>query len=177
MSEHISTPSTGSWLRTLLSGQPHQIIHSEHGVYLHRTFLVPRNSWHNIYLHRFVGSDDPPALHSHPWAFATLILRGSYTEITAGGTQWRGPGSVAFRRAGHRHRVQLHRDRQGREQPCVSIVITGRRSHQWGFFCPRRDGTWRFIPWQNFGAGGCGEYGNPSDARRIDTEHLSDKRI
>jgi len=177
MSAIVSTPTEKPWLRTLLSGRPHQVIRSERGVYLHRYFLVPRNRWHNLYLHRFVGSDDAPALHSHPWSFATLIVSGSYTEVTENGAHWRGPGSLAFRRAGHRHRVQLLRDDTGREQTCLTIVLTGRRTQAWGFFCPRRDGTWRFIPWQNFGAGGCGEYSNATDGQLGDTKSRPNQGI
>ncbi len=177
MSAIVSTPIEKPWLRTLLSGRPHQIIRSERGEYLHRYFLWPRNRWHNLYLHRFVGSDDPPALHSHPWSFATLIVSGSYTEVTEDGAHWRGPGSLAFRRAGHRHRVQLLRDSSGREQVCLTIVLTGRRTQAWGFFCPRRDGTWRFVPWQNFSAGGCGEYTSPTAGHISDTKTEPDKRI
>ena len=35
--------------------------------YLSRWHIIPRNRYFNIYLHKFVGSDDDRALHDHPW--------------------------------------------------------------------------------------------------------------
>jgi hypothetical protein len=160
VSAEISTPESGSWLRTLLSGRPHQVIHSARGIYMYRWYLLPRSRWCNVYLHKFVGSDDAPALHNHPWWFASLVVSGSYVEVTEDGGQWRGPGSLAYRPARHRHRLQLTRDASGRERPCVSIVITGPHRQTWGFFCPHRNGAWRFIHWRDFSAGGCGEVGD-----------------
>lgn len=157
MSAEISTPERGSWLQTLRSRRPHQVIRCERGDYLHRWFLVPQNRWVNVYVHRFVGSDDPPALHNHPWRFLSLVLSGAYLDVTEHGAQWRGPGSLVYRPAHHRHRVQLIRDAEGRERRCVSVVVTGAHQQTWGFFCPRSEGRWRFIPWREFTAGGCGE--------------------
>ncbi len=39
----------------------------------------------------------------------------------------------------------------------LSVVITGLHQQHWGFFCPRADRRWGFIPWRDFTAGGCGE--------------------
>jgi len=161
VSASISAPSHRSWLQQLLSGRPHQEVATERGgIYLKRWFLVPHNRFVNIYLHKFVGSDDPPALHNHPWWFASLLLSGTYCEVTECGSRWRVPGRLVFRPARHRHRVELARDDSGREQPCLSVVVTGPHRQAWGFFCPRRNGEWRFIPWRNFGGGGCGEAGH-----------------
>lgn len=51
------------WLRTLLSGKPHFVIGSGESPYLLRWFLIPRNTKLNIYLHKFLQSDDDRALH------------------------------------------------------------------------------------------------------------------
>lgn len=80
-----------------------------------------------------------------------------------------GAGSVAFRPAEWRHRVALIALsgpdlRIIRELPCWTLIVTGRRSRTWGFWCPQlphprgwaRKGE-RFIPWQEFGDAGCGE--------------------
>jgi hypothetical protein len=78
MSATVSHPRTGRWLDMLLSRQPHQIINNSQHPYLQRWYLLPRNRRLNIYLHRFVASDDPVGLHDHPWWFASLILHGHY---------------------------------------------------------------------------------------------------
>ena len=93
MSATVSTPVPGRWLRTLCSGRPHQIISDGQRPYLLRRYLLPPNPWLNLYLHKFVGSDDPGGLHDHPWTFATLILAGSYRpprqgSNDAGAARW-----------------------------------------------------------------------------------------
>lgn len=59
--------------------------------YLLRWWLIPRNPVFNVYLHQFMRSDDDRALHDHPWANCSVLLRGAYTEhtIAAGGIEHR----------------------------------------------------------------------------------------
>lgn len=78
-------------------------------------------------------------------------------EVTQAGRTVRRTGSIAYRRAAHRHRVELLRDAAGHEKPCWTVIITGPRRRRWGFWCPRTTGPDHFVPWQDFGAGGCGE--------------------
>jgi hypothetical protein len=158
MSVTASIPAPGRWLALLLRRQPHQVIGAQDAPYLQRWFLIPHNPIVNIYLHKFLRSDDDRALHDHPWAFLSLILGRGYHEITEGEIRLRRRGSIALRRATHRHRVSLSRDERGSEIPCWSVIVTGPRIRQWGFWCgqpsPQPD---RFIPWREFGAVGCGE--------------------
>jgi hypothetical protein len=50
----------------------------------------------NVLIHQFMQSDDP-VLHTHPWWYFTLILKGGYWEHLPGGKKkWRGPGSIRF---------------------------------------------------------------------------------
>jgi hypothetical protein len=157
MSATVSTPTPGGWLRVWLLGAPHQIIRSAAGSpYLLRWCVLPHNSFLNVYLHKFVGSDEPVP-HDHPWPFFSIVLGRCYIEVTDAGRLWRGPLSFAFRDARFNHFVELLRDRRGREIPCWTIVITGPRCRAWGFWCPRVVGPAQFIPWQEFDAGGCGE--------------------
>lgn len=142
---------TRDWLPTLLSGRPHQIIGDDPAEpYLLRWFLIPRNPVINIYRHRFCQSD-PSVPHDHPWHFASIVLRGSYLEISERRTIVRRPGSVAFRRASRPHRVELLGG------PVTTVIITGPRCRPWGFWCPRPAQPPVFVPWDQFGSGGCGE--------------------
>ncbi|WP_084043312.1 hypothetical protein [Mycobacterium avium] len=153
MSATVSTPTQQRWLTRLLSGQPHQVIEVHDRPYLLRWFLIPPNRFCNLYWHRFIGSDDPTP-HCHPWNFVSIILSGSYFEETPGAqTRRRRAGQIAFRRATQIHRVTLPTAEDGTEKPCTSVVITGPWLRPWGFWC---DGE-RFIPWQDFGPGGCGD--------------------
>lgn len=143
------------WLRILLSGRPHQVIGDDPAnPYLLRWFLIPRNPVINIYRHRFCQSD-PSVPHDHPWHFASIVLHGRYREIGEHRTVVRRVGSVAFRRASSRHRVELL------GHPVTTVIITGPRCRPWGFWCPRPAGPPAFVPWKQFGSGGCGEYLSP----------------
>src|SRR4051812_37025247 len=97
------------WLKTLCSGKPHFFIGGQDAPYMLRWYLLPRNPWLNLYLHKFLRDDDDRALHDHPWWFVSLMLRGAYYETTP--SEWtelgqvalRKAGSIAFRRATHQH--------------------------------------------------------------------------
>lgn len=121
--------------------------------YLTRYFLIPRNRWFNVYLHKFSGSDDGRALHDHPWWSVSVLLKGSLWEVTP--------------QPGHKHFNQFHRIRRfiprfrrptalhrivkpARPEPAWTLFITGPRRREWGFQCP--DG-WRHY--KDFDARGC----------------------
>lgn len=158
MSNTLSVPRRGRWLTLLLKGQPHQeICHDTGHLYLSRWYLIPRNRRRNIYLHRFHSSDNPSALHDHPWPFISLILRGGYHEITEQGTKYRRAGTIARRPADGRHRIVLPIDELGNDIECLTLIITGPNIRQWGFWCPQRNAPARFVPWHQFGPGGCAE--------------------
>lgn len=114
--------------------------------YLLRWWLIPRNRVCNIYLHRFLRSDDDRALHDHPWPWCSVILRGRYVEhtIAAGGIQLRtehSAGSIRAHLSGaFAHRVELH------DGPVWTLFATGPRYRVWGFHCPAEG----WVPWQRF---------------------------
>jgi hypothetical protein len=166
MSATSVTPTNRDWFRRLLSGRPHQVIGGPDDPYMLRWYLIPRNPLLNVYLHKFLRSDDDRALHDHPWWFVSLILRGGYLEIseTAKGTttaitriapDWTHPwvhrglgwSALVYRRATYRHRVQLIRGEMSargsrptaHEVPAWTLIITGRRVRTWGFWCKRWD--------------------------------------
>ncbi len=147
------------WFTRLLSGKPHFRVGGD-DAYMLRWFLIPRNPWFNVYLHKFLRDDDDRALHDHPWWFISWMLKGGYFETGEDGiTRTRFSPSVAFRKATHRHRVTLFR-LNGKAVPCWTLVITGRKAREWGFWCPKG-----FVHWKKFVAQddegnigkGCGE--------------------
>lgn len=148
--------SFGWWLvkRAALRREPDFVI-SPKGPefpYLRRWYLIPRNRWLNLYLHHFLRSDDDRALHDHPWASCSIILFGSYLEITPQGKHIRNQGDITFRRASSPHRVELFGDPDG-ELPAWTLFITGPKVREWGFHCPQ---GWRH--WKVFTAGPKGEH-------------------
>ncbi len=89
---------------------------------------------YRICLAAFLNSD-PDDLHDHPWNFMTILLAGSYTEVTPGGAkQYRAP-AILFRRAIDRHRIEI-------TAPVLTLVVTAPRRRGWGFYTSRG-----FMPW------------------------------
>ena len=136
------------WLITRITRRPPDfIIGGADRPYLRRWFVIQRNRLFNVYLHQFLRSDDDRALHDHPWANCSILLRGSYVEhtIAAGGINRRQAmqaGAVRMRWSGRlAHRVEI-------DAPCWTLFITGPRYRSWGFHCP--DQGW--IDWERFTA-------------------------
>ena len=140
-------------LSRIFHREPDFIIGGSEGPYLLRWWVIPRNRFFNIYLHKFLRDDDDRALHDHPWLSLSIILRGGYVEHTADIVSRREAGSVVFRRAKHAHRIELLRD-AGQPLPAWTIFITGPKIREWGFHCPQ---GWRH--WKDFTA--------PGDSSRI----------
>lgn len=159
----------GHWLiRHITHRRPDFIIGGAELPYLLRWFVIPRNRFFNVYLHCFKRSDDDRALHDHPWASLSIILRGAYTEhtiaqggvqrreiIEAGGWRLRWTGRLA-------HRIELHAGE------CWTLFITGPRYRAWGFHCPEQG----WVHWERFTAAhdpgsigpGCGATTSGSDS-------------
>jgi hypothetical protein len=138
------TRSLKKWISGWLRGRPHFIIGDN---YLLRWYVLPRNPWLNVYLHKFLHDDEDRALHDHPWWFISIMLKGAYGEVIPPpkGFEFRRAPSWAFRSAIHQHRVVLQRDDDGKPKPCWTLVITGRVVRNWGFWCPKG-----FVRWQDF---------------------------
>lgn len=106
--------------------------------YLHRWFLLPRNRFFNIYLHRFLAPDRGD-LHDHPWDSVSLCLKGAMREQTLGGYNFIRPGTVVFRRSSALHRIDFVAG------TCWTILVTGPRKREWGFLAGNR-----WIPWHRY---------------------------
>lgn len=122
------------------------IIGNATGPYMLRWYIMPRNRWCNVYLHKIVRDDDDRALHDHPWASVSLLLNGDYYEITpCGGKRLYRAGSVIFRGAKYTHRLECSCDHFGDPLPCWTLFITGPKVREWGFHCPSG-----WVRWQKF---------------------------
>lgn len=138
-------------LRPVSRRRPDFVIGPPADPYMERWWVIPRNRWLNIYLHRIRHDDDDRALHDHPWANVTLVLAGGYVEHTPQGKFRREVGDLVFRRATTLHRLELLPElrRHGREiygrQKTWSLFLTGPVVRTWGFACPQG-----WVPWQRF---------------------------
>lgn len=138
-----------------LGRAPDFIIGGPSNPYLLRWFVIPRNVYFNIYLHCIIRSDDDRALHDHPWWNLSIILRGSYREITpdfnGAPTPYeriadlptretvRNAGAIKFRCATASHRLEVMKG------PVWTLFITGPRIREWGFHCPKGWKHWKLF--------------------------------
>jgi len=145
-----------SWFeRYAAKHKPNVNVGGDQDPYMLRWWLIPRNNYFNIYLHKFLRSDSDVALHDHPAWNISILLQGEYTEhtIAAGGVNHAAilkAGDWKFRFAKAAHRIELHAGE------CWTIFISGPKIRTWGFHCPK---GWK--PYQDFiDIGGDGKYGN-----------------
>ena len=134
--------SLWGWFKRLCALKPHFVIGDDQ---LFRWYLIPKNNWFNIYLHKTVKSDDGRALHDHPWSSVSFLLAGWMHEtyfldpilpgkpvdlIMAGQRQipWMKP---VYRRSTEAHRLVI---KQG-QGPAWTLFITGPKKRKWGFWC------------------------------------------
>ncbi len=120
--------------------------------YLHRTFIIPRNRLRNIFLHKFVGSDNS-TMHDHPWWSISIILWGRYIEHTPEGRFIRKAGDITHREATDRHWIEI-------DKPVYTLFITGPKFRKWGFWCPNGWIHWKEYKKRTNGdrlSNGCGE--------------------
>lgn len=110
-------------------------------VYLFRRRLI-QTPWAAIYLHDILTPDSDPAPHSHPFAFASLVLRGGYLEEVYHPADSKLGGASMFYRA----RGRMHTFPRGNGQVHVivdvlprtkTLVFAGRRKDSWGFWSDR----------------------------------------
>jgi len=127
----------------------HRTIYDRDGVtpYMERYYLLfkDRPDWFpfNITLHKICKSD-LPILHDHPWPYATIILKGGYTEHTEYERFYRGPGHIRFRKAKDYHWLEVN------DEPSWSLFFMGKRCREWGFL---HAGNWvhheEYLAWRD----------------------------
>lgn len=122
-------------------------------------------------VHRTFRSDAGRDLHDHPWWNVSIVLRGGYWEIMPTDQcqparldsrpettllrgyrrVWRGPGSIVFRRATDRHRLEIP---VGGE--AWSLFIMGPWKRNWGFHTRRG-----WVMWRDYCLSGNSNPGSP----------------
>jgi hypothetical protein len=81
-----------------------------------------------IRIHHFIRSDDKRYFHDHGWNFITLVLKGSYVDVSPDGRDYLKRGSLRYRKATHRHYVEVPKE------GCWTFLITGPLIRKWGFW-------------------------------------------
>lgn len=147
--------------------KPDFIIGGADNPYLLRWWIIPRNRFFNIYLHKIIRDDDDRALHDHPWWNVSILLRGAYIEVMPHKrhmvtpfmrltdlpvtSKVRKAGSIVFRRGISAHRLEVARG------PVWTLFITGPVIREWGFHCKQGWRHWKeFVNPNNIGERGRG---------------------
>jgi hypothetical protein len=82
----------------------------------------------SIRVHEWYRSDDKRFFHDHPYWFFTLVLRGSYTDVSPAGRDTLRAGSIRFRRAEHQHYVEVP------PAGALTVLLTSPKIREWGFW-------------------------------------------
>lgn len=125
--------------------------------YLHRWRLIPEITINeikytppfNVFLHKFLKSDNDRSLHDHPWKSWSILLKGHLVEIYKDGTLTitrRIPlFKPIFRTARHTHRLVLY------SNTAWTIFSVGKKTREWGFWVNNRNNTKKiFVPWHQY---------------------------
>lgn len=96
------------------------------GVYLKRWYI--ETPFFSLRIHHWLSGDDNRNFHDHPWSFFSLIVKGSYEDVSPNGRELSKVGSIRFRSATHKHYVEVA------PNGCWSLLITGPRIRRWGFW-------------------------------------------
>lgn len=120
--------------------------------YLQRWHLYRRPGVRNLYLHRYLGSDDDRALHDHPWPSLSILFWGSLLEVTDSGVKRIWPFIPKFRSAEYSHRLVLN------SKSAWTLFYTGSKCREWGFHCPQGWKHWSEFTDENGNqvGSGCG---------------------
>jgi len=116
-------------------------------VILSRLTLL-RTPWFQVMLHWIHHPDGDRDLHDHPWRFLSLVLWGSYWELTGkvGHRLW--PQNLLVRRVRWLNWKGLrdaHRIALVGEGGALTLVVTGRKRKSWSFhdLCTGEETPWR----------------------------------
>lgn len=108
---------------------------SQKGVTHFRRWRLFWSPWGSIYLHNITNSDLDIDPHDHPWDFSSLIIKGSYSEVSrypiddykVDYTKVYKPGMVNTKKTVDCHKLTLL-------TPSVwTLVFVGKRKHDWGY--------------------------------------------
>ncbi len=116
--------------------QPDEVIGES---YMSRWHLRRKQGHHNLYLHRYQGSDDDRALHDHPWRSVGVVLWGRLYEVTDQGEQRLWPLIPKYRSAKYAHRLKL------KSKTAFTLFFTFPKEREWGFLCPSG-----WVHWKDF---------------------------
>lgn len=80
-------------------------IRSKEGKLHFRRWELLKTKWFSIWIHGIYESDQDLHLHNHPWDFKSIVLKGSYIELTEKGFVWQTPMKFNSRNGENFHKI------------------------------------------------------------------------
>jgi hypothetical protein len=80
-------------------------IRSKEGKLHFRRWELLKTKWFSIWIHGIYESDQDLHLHNHPWDFKSIVLKGSYIELTEKGFVWQTPLKFNSRNGENFHKI------------------------------------------------------------------------
>lgn len=115
-------------------------------------YRLVRVPWFGVFVHHIFRPDADRDLHDHPWPFASLVLRGSYTEVYSLVHDLVARELQLLPRPHLRMRWRIHRMPLNRahkitqvEPGTWTLVFVGRRQQDWGFWT-----NLGWVPWREY---------------------------
>jgi hypothetical protein len=103
-------------------------IKTKKGEIVFRRYQLFSTPWFHCYWHEWYKADGDRHLHTHPWYFFGIILKGGYIEQTPEGLKKRGPFSIIKGKPSYIHKVAKLLKPSGR-----TLFFVGRKTYPWGF--------------------------------------------
>jgi hypothetical protein len=125
-----------------VSGLRSDVIYAVDGSPYMRRFYLMHTQELSVRYHEIVQSDDARVMHDHPWDFVSVLLAGSYLEVTPAGERCYAAGDVVVRRAEDAHRLEVL------DGPVWTLVSTTKPLRRWGFYTPEG-----WVHWRDYAAG------------------------
>ncbi len=101
-------------------------IQSKSGDVHFERWAIFETSWLSLYIHKIHKEDKDLHLHSHPWNFISIILRGSYLEETPGKLNVKKFLTISKMRKGNFHKI-----RSIISGPVYSLFLTYGKKEPW----------------------------------------------
>lgn len=82
----------------------------------------------SVRIHHWISSDDLRYPHDHPWWYLTIVLWGSYEDISPEGNRTLRAPAIAYFPATHKHSVKVG------PKGAITFLLTGPERRTWGYW-------------------------------------------
>lgn len=83
---------------------------------------------YSIRIHHWIKSDVGPHFHDHPFDFISIVLKGSYTNVTPEAKYEVKAGSIWYAKGDKQHRLIIPKE------GAWTLLLCSRPYRKWGFF-------------------------------------------